>query len=427
MEWNGCPSLHSLLSSRCVSGVKTWQKECLYSYLYKGIQTRGGFDGQQYGSVFNIRFSPMDKLALAVCSGMCVIGYDPRMRVNKPVCEISPAHNDCANCITFINNHAFTTCSDDMTIRMWDLRNFGKCTQTLKGHQNWIKNIEYDKYSGKLFSVAFFDGVREWDLNSLQQYRNNDTPDNLVLKLTDPVRMRLAPDSSKMFISTRRSKCCIIDRFNGETLSECSSLVEEMMENLEPKDLSDMTRNRPAVHIMSNSHSRLNFRAIMSVEFHPNSELAAIRYVDVDGNELDKERISMYDFGSSDGHYQSHYTFEQTACKYFKEIDEMVLIETVDFIKEFCFSPDGRIIASPHGKGVRLLATDDLCTPIDVYKDDRFVCEGGCKDSELQVINDLAIGGSFSSSVLSCRFAHEDFVLATGGYSGEFLFHQPRL
>lgn len=231
-----------------------------------------------------------------------------------------------------------------------------------------------------------------------------------------------------MFISTRRSKCCVIDRFDGDTVSECNSLVEELMENPELRDLGDMTRNRPSVHIMSDSQSPLSFRAIMSMEFHPNSDLAAIRYVDVDGNELDNERMSMYDFGTSDDHHLSHFTFEQTACKYFKGIDELVLFETVDFIKEFCFSPDGRIIASPHAKGVRLLAIDDLCTPIDVYKDDRFMYEEGRKDfSELQVVNDLSIGGSFSSPVLSCRFAHQDFILATGGYSGEFLFHQPRL
>ena len=426
---DGNTALLSLLSSRCTSCEnRFWNSDQLYPCLYKHIRTKGTFDGSKYGSVFNIKFSPQDKLALAVCSGKSVVGYDPRMHVKKAVCEITPAHDDCANCITFINSHMFATCSDDTSIRLWDLRNFGKCVQILNGHQNWVKNIEYDAQSNRLFSVAFFEGVREWDLSNLQQYRGEDEPDNLVIKLTDPVRMRISHDSSKMFISMRSSKCCLIDFFDGPTLSECSSILNELLKSTEQVDLGYMTRNRPSIHEMSNWQTSSSFRAIMSVDFHPSSSMAAIRFVDVDKREVTKEMTSMYDLGKTDDLYRSHLFCQQTASKYFKGIKEEVVDDTLDFIKEFCFSPDGRIIASPHGKGVRLLAIDDQCTPMEVYKDDRFLRSTEDGDSpEIQVVNDLSWENSFTSPVLSCRFANQDFILATGGCSGEFLFHQPRL
>ena len=421
--------LYSLLSSRCKSCDRPLIQDQLYPYLYRNLQTKGGVQSSRHGSVFNIKFSPTDKLALGVCSGHSVVGYDPRTCVGKPVSEISPAHGNCVNCITFINDCLFATCSDDMTIRLWDLRNLGTCSRVLTGHRNWVKNIEFDHRSNRLFSVAFYDGVREWDFNDLEQYNARDDPNNLALSLNNPVRMRIAPDGSKMFISTRKSKCLIIDRFNGATLSKTNSLVTDILQNSEKRELEDMRHNRPAVYLMCNDQGIHNFRAIMSIEFHPCSSLAAIRYVDIREEEIASERTSMYDFGlSSKNCYKSHYSYKESASKYFKIIDEEIVGETVDFIKEFCFSPDGRVIASPHGNGVRLLAVDDSCTLMEVYSDDRCPHEGKQIAPELCVVNDLsAANQAFTSPVLSCRFANHDFILATGGYSGEFLFHQPRL
>jgi len=423
-------NLYSLQSSRCRACDRLLKLDQLSPHLYSKIQTtKGGVKSSRHGSVFNIKFCPRDKLALGVCSGHSVIGYDPRICVNKPVTEISSAHTDCVNCISFISDWMFATCSDDMTIRLWDLRNLGTGMKVLTGHRNWVKNIEFDHRSNRLFSVAFYDGIREWDFNNLEQYNTEHDPNNLALWIDDPVRMRISPDGSKMFISTRKSKCLLIDHFNGATVSKTNSLVNDILLSSEKRELEDMEHNRPAVHLMHDKHGARNFRAIMSVEFHPCSSLAAIRYVDIKGEDVSGERTSMYNLGlSSNSPYKSHYSYQEAASKYFKVIDEEIVEGTVDYIKEFCFSRDGRVIASPHGKGVRLLAVDDNCTLMEVYRDDRYLHDSLQGTSDLCVVNDMsAADQAFTSPVLSCRFANHDFILATGGYSGEFLFHQPRL
>lgn len=436
MTMEGVPLFSLLCLRRRVFNKDNFGLRQLYPVLYKCIQTEGApsFDGDRYpyGSVFNIDFSPSDKLALTVCSNMSIAGYDPRVQVTKAACAVTQAHNDCVNCITFINDFLFATCSDDMTIRLWDMRNFGPSLQTLTGHSNWIKNIEYDRNSNKLFSVAFFDGVREWEMGALHQYLHDKHPSNLVIEAKDPVRMRIAPDGSKMFISMRKNVCCIIDQFDGSTLADSNPLVEKLLHSQE-EDLRMLRSNRPSIHTMSElQETEQSFRAVMSVEFHPSSDMIALRYIDITQQRFSRERSTLYDLRMSDEDYRPFCSNVGTSPRYLKCVDEHSLSDlddTMDFIKEFCFSRDGLVLASPHLRGVRLLAMDNSCTPMEIYNDDRF--HNGdkprdCQTHGFEVVNTIS-GDYITSPVLSCRFARHDYVLATGGYSGQFLFHKPRL
>jgi len=86
------------------------------------------------------------------------------------------------------------------------------------------------------------------------------------------------------------------------------------------------------------------------------------------------------------------------------------------FIKEQCFSPDGRFIASPYGYGVRLLGWDnkgsDLASCVSPTPTE--LCEIGDKMSHNEV-------------VLSSAFSPAHWLLVTGCLSGRIVWHQPVL
>merc|ERR550519_847602 len=86
------------------------------------------------------------------------------------------------------------------------------------------------------------------------------------------------------------------------------------------------------------------------------------------------------------------------------------------FIKEQCFSPDGRFIASPYGYGVRLLGWDnkgsDLASCVSATPTE--LCEIGDKMSHNEV-------------VLSSAFSPAHWLLVTGCLSGRIVWHQPVL
>ena len=77
----------------------------------------------------------------AACERKNVLLFDPRTRA--VLGHVANAHEDSINCIRFLDNRLFATCSDDTTVALWDTRYLKKRLRTLRGHTNWVKNIEY--------------------------------------------------------------------------------------------------------------------------------------------------------------------------------------------------------------------------------------------------------------------------------------------
>ena len=183
-----------------------------------------------FGAIYNIEFSPVDNLALTVCSNRAILCYDSRLSSSKPIHALQNAHDDAVNCLTFIDPLTFATCSDDKTIRIWDLRQLKYSIAVLQGHKNWVKNIEYDKNSGRLFSVGLYDGVREWKMDKMCDY-TSEQYDNLVFEMNLPVQMRLSPNSNKMFIGEHDNTCTVIDHFNGNYLNDIAPVIKDLRDN----------------------------------------------------------------------------------------------------------------------------------------------------------------------------------------------------
>jgi WD repeat-containing protein 32 len=89
------------------------------------------------------------------------------------------------------------------------------------------------------------------------------------------------------------------------------------------------------------------------------------------------------------------------------------------FIKEISFSRDGRLLASPFGFGVRLLAFDSLCHEM---------CDLNVSDLDVAVqMHEVASNMSHTKEVLAAKFSPTDCLLVTGCLCGKVGFHQPVL
>ena len=397
----------------------------LYGCFKEGYSANDSNPGA-YGSVFNLEFSPVEDIALTVWENRAILVHDPRLNLRIHVVPF--AHSEAVNCLTFLDSCSFATCSDDKTIKLWDLRNLSCTVATLRGHKNWIKNIEYDKRSGLLFSIAFSDGIRYWDLNKLDSYVDEDV-ENLAISVPDPSRMRISPDGSTMFVSTRKNISLIIENFDGKTLHTIHDDVKRLLAIPSDKTLcrklKQMKANRLSVHHMSGLTGEHTFRAVMSVVFHPSGNFVGMRHLDIRNGALLYELTTLYSMNEAGSEYSPVRRIGKNSPNYLKYIDETSPVEALDIIKEICFSRDGRILASPYQNGVRLLAVDSQCTPMDLFFDSRF------HSSEKSLCNldfeEVASCFGHSSAVLTCKFAHHDMMLGTGCVQGKVFFHKPQL
>ncbi|KAJ8398925.1 hypothetical protein AAFF_G00418330 [Aldrovandia affinis] len=87
------------------------------------------------------------------------------------------------------------------------------------------------------------------------------------------------------------------------------------------------------------------------------------------------------------------------------------------YIKELCFSPDGRLICSPYGYGVRLLAFDGNCGELSDC------LPAGSPPAPLREVRSIY---SHSDVVLTTKFSPTHCQLASGCLSGRISLYQPK-
>jgi len=84
------------------------------------------------------------------------------------------------------------------------------------------------------------------------------------------------------------------------------------------------------------------------------------------------------------------------------------------FIKEQCFSPCGRFIASPFGYGVRLLGWNAACSDLS-----------DCVPETPTVLHEIGLKSSHQEAVLSSAFSPTHWLLVTGCLAGRISWNQP--
>lgn len=162
---------------------------------------------------------------MAACEERSVLVYDSlNQRLIK---QINGAHANCVNCVRFLTDTTFVTCSDDNTVKIWDTRSLSEAKRTLHGHANWVKNIEYSEKE-KVMVTSGFDGtIYAWDLNSPTE---NNVLSNIAFKMNGLMRTKLTPDGTKMVICTTGGYMIIIHDLNIKML--CSDMKSFRVRNI---------------------------------------------------------------------------------------------------------------------------------------------------------------------------------------------------
>ena len=389
------------------------------------------------GMIRSLNFDPTGAYLVATRDNSFFL-YDPRF--NRVVRSGASAHEDSVNCVKFLSPRSFATGSDDGRVALWDARNVTAPVKLLRRHGAYsTKNIEYDEQSNRLFTIESGELVLSWDLGNITEAVSEKF--DVIMRTPQTYQLRLAPDGSKLLVTTQHSCLIIINNFNGLTIVEdmCNSVgvldkiarsfninntnAIEMLQRDEHQFLSQK-RNTVSFHF-----APPDFGSTLSVCFHPSNELIAYR-------SLQKrpyynyvcENICLYDVRNTlnlaqcntelDQYYSDFPRGRMLAVK-----EDVHVACDYELIKDISFSPDGRLIATPLANTVKLLAATPKCLNFDHFLNP--MQKTSLPPSVLYDIRCPLI--KLHSPVICCAFAPRDTLLATGSVDGEIHIHQPVL
>lgn len=258
-----------------------FKNDTITSKFYKYVSLRklwvpeDTLKNTDHGAIFNVEFSPEGRLLLAACEKQSILVFDPLTQTL--IKSIRRAHNDCVNCVRFLDTRSFVTCSDDATIALWDVRNLNEKLSLLKGHTNWVKSIEYHRPSGCLISSAFDDNVRIWNLN---RYSHSGTHRSSVgARVRNLTRMKLSPDGSKMALSAIAGRLLVIHNLDLNHLaSDLSPVTSTRGTQSFVGEHANNHWNRNVVERIKDFPEESNPLCISSLEIHPHGWSLLSRY-----------------------------------------------------------------------------------------------------------------------------------------------------
>ncbi|XP_029943088.1 DDB1- and CUL4-associated factor 10 [Salarias fasciatus] len=384
---------------------------------------------QTHGAVFNLEYSPDGSVLTVACEQTEVLLFDPVS--SRHIKTLTEAHEDCVNNIRFLDNRLFATCSDDTTIALWDLRKLSSKVCSLHGHASWVKNIEYDTNTRLLVTSGFDGNVITWDTN---RFTEDGCPHKKFFHTRYLMRMRLTPDCSKMLISTSSGYLLILHDLDltqslevgsyrmlrarrtplssdGGTSSRSAGAPRQGNDSskIHPhREGGSVPRNSLEVLTPEIPGERDRGNCITSLQLHPKGWAALIR---CSSNMDDQEWTCVYEF--QEGAVPRPPVSPRCSLRLTHYIEEANVGR--GYIKELCFSPDGRLICSPYGYGVRLLAFDRRCGELaDVP---------AAPTGRLRQIRSIY---SHSDVVLTTKFSPTHCQLASGCLSGRVALYQPQ-
>ncbi|CAD7091242.1 unnamed protein product [Hermetia illucens] len=276
---------------RPVLGDEDFVHKCIYNSfkLYKTWNSCGKTGNSDFGGIFNLEFSPDGNLLVAACEKKSIGLFDPV--TTKHTKTINNAHLDSVNCIKFLDNRIFATCSDDTTVAIWDTRNLKKKIRSLQGHSNWVKNIEYSQKDGLLVTSGFDGSIFTWDINS---YTEQGFIYHKVFHTSGLMRCRISPDASKMVICTTGGYLIIIHDLDLTTLAKdlCGfrpniyrlmQLGRQFIPQAAKFDhVFSKTQKRNRVELISDFPERNDAEVVCALQIHPHGWCVLSRNISYD-------------------------------------------------------------------------------------------------------------------------------------------------
>ncbi|XP_022106729.1 DDB1- and CUL4-associated factor 10-like [Acanthaster planci] len=396
--------------------------------LYGRVAPSGFSDfSKQNGheAIFNLEFSPHGDILVAACEENSMLLFDPL--TTKHITAVRNAHSDCVNCIRFLDSRTFASGSDDTTIALWDIRNLKQKVRCLHGHSNWVKSIEYCQRTRRLVTSAFDGNVVSWDINS---YEEKGTPHEKVFYIESLMRTRLTPDCTKLVMSTAGGFYILIHDLDLSTLNsdlaginftrhiQLDSLGEEVEGTpawvCRRAGQSPTRRGRNRMELVADFPEGSKASCISSLVVHPQGWAMISRYTTRDD---DAEWTCVHDLQDpvdiqSEGETTGSSTQPAKRLMYYTR-------EPTDgrgYIKELSVSPDGRLICSSYGFGIRLLAFDDHSSEL---------CD--IQPQAVRELRQVKFLVRHKSTVLTSRFSPTHCLLVSGSMCGRVAFYQPKL
>lgn len=380
--------------------------------LKKIVDPEENPDGGGHGAIFNVEFSPSGELLVAACEKRSLLLFDPLCQ--RLIKMIRGVHGDCVNCVRFLDSRSFVSCSDDTTIALWDSRNLKSKVLSLEGHSNWVKSIEYHRPSGLLVTSAFDDTIRTWDIN---RYSNEGRAHNqVVLQFANLIRMKICPDGSKMIISAIPGHLLVVHNLDLDYLqydvegddypfwgATDSSLVSFASHRWPSKE-------RNSLEVIQDFPNECSPWCISSLEVHPHGWCTLARYTCKKSRNEWTVLHDIQDFAETKSGEES----SSVPRRLTHSIQEPNVAR--GYIKEHCFSSDGRIICSPFGNSARILSFSPECDELS-----------SCVHDTPSELCDLKTLISHKHAVVTCRFSPTHLLLSMGCLGGKVSFYQPKL
>lgn len=343
--------------------------------------------GPGNSAVFNVEFSPQGNYVVALMESGHVLLVDP---LTRQLSHRFSAHDDCVNFACFIDNNTFATCSDDCSVKVWDARWLRRSPTPMwsqdRAHNNWVKNVHFDKASGYILSSGFDKMVNLWDLNATEwdeeksgvcmAYLNNES--NLM-------RSALSPDGCTLCLARHPITFalvgkCWVDVFHDIKLKE------------QGLDFEGCSKKR-----ITTWPAGCSF--ILSLQIFPNNEHLLSRCTSGHGG---SEFLCVHSLS----HYALLYVIDESN-------------NPPGIIKEPGLSHDCRVICSPFGSRVRIMGFDmHLPQPVLAFPRD-------CPTGDLYEVCDV-ITPFRDAPVLTSRFSPTQMLVACGTADGDVCFAEPR-
>uniref|UniRef100_A0A2P2HZS1 DDB1-and CUL4-associated factor 10 homolog n=1 Tax=Hirondellea gigas TaxID=1518452 RepID=A0A2P2HZS1_9CRUS len=234
------------------------------------------------GGIFNLEFSPEGKVLAAACQNKAVVLFDPL--THKQISSINDAHTDCVNGIKFLDNRLFASCSDDHTVAIWDVRNLRQRVHTLRGHNKWVKNIEYHARDNLIVTSGFDGHVIAWDMNRSMPDGSENVYHSRLYKLHGLMRMKLSPDLNKLLLCTSSGYMLLVQNLDLEYLQRDMRAFKQINQDklADERAVVGRTRNRPVV--VRDFPAMDKAETIHSMQIHPHSWAVLSRNTSLHGD-----------------------------------------------------------------------------------------------------------------------------------------------
>ncbi|MEQ2214390.1 DDB1- and CUL4-associated factor 10 [Xenoophorus captivus] len=219
--------------------------------------------------------------------------------------------------------------------------------------------------------------------------------------------MRLTPDCSKMLISTSSGYLLILHDLDLTQSLEVGS-YRMLRARRTPLTSGLSPRNSLEVLTPEIPGEKDRGNCITSLQLHPKGWATLIR---CSSNMDDQEWTCVYEF--QEGAPTRPLVSPRCSLRLTHYIEEANVGR--GYIKELCFSPDGRLICSPYGYGVRLLAFDERCSEL-----------ADCLPVQTSCLREIRSIYSHSDVVLTTKFSPTHCQLASGCLSGRVALYQPK-